>query len=216
MRDGKWGRKGLLLAGTTLLLLACQRTVPEPAFAGPAQAMRYFMDLRGVLPGVTVPDSIVALVLADEADGPPPERPAGEEEEEPAPPEVPRPDDLRDSRHVAQSSNWAGAPQGGRGLCPCETDFDVRQRSMFFNADPRRPNPPDPDPGNGLFPAIWNACRGRIPEPPAQWPGHPCAEPCVWVDHRVDDWSLSRLPDGTWWLTCWKMRIYHCELGVEP
>jgi hypothetical protein len=192
------------------------------AFASPENEYRYYTNVRSIFPDAGLP----ADFAGPPADGDPaPEgegEPAGgeeaeeEEEEDAGPPEVPKPAVLEGNWfHVAASGNWAGVPEGGESRCPCETAFVSKLGQSYFAVDPRRPNPPNPDPGNGLFPAIWRRCLAPIPVPP-DGPPHDCAPPCTWRTTRIDDWSLSREPNGTFRLTCWKLKVFHCDLDSLP
>lgn len=186
------------------------------AFASPENARRYYTQVRWIFPEAAFPAEFAMAPPEGEGEEAGGEGEEEEEEEEPGPPPVPRPN-VREGqwRSVARSGNWAGVPQGGERLCPCETDFLVKLSTTHFNADPRRPNPPAPDPGNGLFPAVWRNCLAAAPAPQGA-PDHPCTEPCRWKSTRIDDWSLDNEPNGAWRLTCWKLLVFHCELDSLP
>ncbi len=220
-------RSLLLLVGlfAALSTLACRRAAP--AFATDAQALRHYHNVQRFFPDVEPPAWFLAMAPGEEEaagqeggpaeeEGEPGEGEAEEEKDDPGPPEIPRPQgiDFRRFRFVGTSGNWAGAPKGAEGECPCETAMDPEFHVMYFNADPRRPNPPDPDPGNGLFPATWQNCLAQVREP-RNPPSHACTQPCGWESTRVEDWTLDTHPNGVWLLTCYKMDVYHCTLGVE-
>ena len=204
---------------------ACAPTETKPVFETFAKALRYFENVRRFFPQATPPPSLLALIAADEEGG----RPEGAEPDQArkedtgeeigaddqGPPEIPEPDRIRvdfaNLTLVATSPNYAGTIPRRTRECPCETDYEPKIRTLYFNVDPRRRNPPQPDLANGLFPRIWQTCLNRVPQPAGR-PAFKCQEPCEFKTRHVNDWALYRHATGTLVLNCWKIRIFHCEL----
>lgn len=211
-------RISLLALVLGILLVACgsppadEEAEREPAFDSYEEALRHYRNVQRFFPDARPPAALVAMAPPEDDEGEPPEPEEGEEEEESeeeGPNEVPRPEDP-EWHPRGTSGNWAGAPKGPDGECPCESDFSVNRLHVYLDGDPRSPEPG----GNGVYRNIWEECLAQVPVP-QDGPEGECPGDCDWVTRGVKDWSLKSEAGGTWRLTCWKILVHHCDLESE-